>query len=533
MPGHVFVTRGDLTAIACDAWLLPGNDDDGPGTRRKWLTTASGLQHQFEGGRLQNPVSVKGCDRVWRLARAADHAAPQAFLVNTGGHHGLALSWYLDGLEQFLAALRTDGDRWRVGLERERPLIGVPMIGTGEGGADQTRGGIVKAVLQRLYRAAAADDLGADFALVTYREPDFAAAQWARKTMSESTDPWPDLEGTGLDRVAARLGAEARAGRLVLFIGAGVSAAAGLPLWNELIDRLAKRAGIGADDRAQLVKRLPVLDQARIVEARLQAERSEKLGDAVKAVMDATRPALSHLLLASLPVREVATTNYDELFEFASTLVGRPAAQLPYSPDPSTERWVLKLHGTVGHPDEIVLTREDYLAYHDQRAALAGIVQGLLITKHMLFVGFSFSDDNFHRIVYDVRKAMRPRGSRALPNTFGTALLLDDDDLRRKLWEGELEFASTQVEGDVSGSPLPAARRLEIFLDRLLSEATTNSTHLLDRTYDELLSPGERRLRDAFTEFLESARPSSEDGSHAWDEISRLARELGASPVEP
>jgi hypothetical protein len=40
---------------------------------------------------------------------------------------------------------------------------------------------------------------------------------------------------------------------------------------------------------------------------------------------------------------------------------------------------------------------EDYLRYESRRAALAGIVQSLLITKHMLFIGFGLQDDNFHR----------------------------------------------------------------------------------------------------------------------------------------
>jgi hypothetical protein len=517
MSGHLFVTRGDVTALACSAWLLPGNEDRGPGTRFSWLTSTSGLRPQFEDSRLRDADPVRGCERIWRLARPADELAPQAYLMNSGGHRGLELAWYLEGLDQFLEALRQDVDRWRVGVERDRPLIAVPMFGTGEGGADQTRGGIVKQALERLADAAEADDLGADFALVTYRAADFAAAQWARKHLAGERSLWSGLGAGGLESTAAKLALKARAGQLVLFIGAGVSHGAGLPLWGSLIRQLAERAGISPAEQDEIVNRLPVVDQARIVEAKLEDMRHESIGGAVAEIMRAPRTSLAHTLLASLPVREVATTNYDDLFELASEGAGRPAAQLPYSPDAAKDRWVLKMHGTVNQPQDIVLTRDDYLSYHEQRAALAGIVQGLLITKHMLFVGFSFSDDNFHRIVHDVRNAIRPPGSNKAAQQFGTAVLIDD------------EFATTGVSSASEDSSLAAARRLEIFLDRLLADATTTSKHLLDQTYDELLSVDERKLRGDLINFLEIARPHHSSAPAAWEEVANLARSLGAS----
>lgn len=45
------------------------------------------------------------------------------------------------------------------------------------------------------------------------------------------------------------------------------------------------------------------------------------------------------------------------------------------------------------------------------------------MTRHMLFVGFSLRDDNFHQIVYDVRKAAPRHGE--TESSFGTALFLE------------------------------------------------------------------------------------------------------------
>src|SRR5262249_34866964 len=130
----------------------------------------------------------------------------------------------------------------------------------------------------------------------------------------------------------------------------------------------------------------------------------------VQAVADrlgATHYSVVHALLATLPTTEAVTTNYDTLFEMASAAVGRPVDVLPYQAASGSRPWLLKLHGCVSKPADIVLTREDYLRYDSSRAALAGLVQGLLITRHMLFVGFSLVDDNFHRIADAVRLAVK------------------------------------------------------------------------------------------------------------------------------
>jgi len=110
-----------------------------------------------------------------------------------------------------------------------------------------------------------------------------------------------------------------------------------------------------------------------------------------------------------------------------------------------TQKWLLKMHGCVSHPEEIVLTRQQYLRYEDRNAALAGIVQALLITKHMLFLGFSLQDDNFHRVIDAVRKALsnQDKGHRSIEN-FGTCLFLIQNGLIDELWEKELDLVSME-----------------------------------------------------------------------------------------
>ena len=59
-----------------------------------------------------------------------------------------------------------------------------------------------------------------------------------------------------------------------------------------------------------------------------------------------------------------------------------------------------------------MITKQDYIRFADRFAALSGIVQSMLLTRHLLFVGFSFDDDNFQRIFDSVRKARLPKPMR-------------------------------------------------------------------------------------------------------------------------
>jgi NAD-dependent SIR2 family protein deacetylase len=49
----------------------------------------------------------------------------------------------------------------------------------------------------------------------------------------------------------------------VLFLGAGVSASAGLPLWGELLAKLAQKVHMTPEEIAEL-KKISFIDQARI-----------------------------------------------------------------------------------------------------------------------------------------------------------------------------------------------------------------------------------------------------------------------------
>jgi hypothetical protein len=348
---------------------------------------------------------------------------------------------------------------------------------------------------------------------VLHAPSDLAAAQRVRRGEEDS---W------GLPRhlrdLAEDLGERARRGQLAAFVGAGVSAAAGLPTWEQLLDELAECSGLTGELREGLA-RLPAQDAAALLARELGRERLESF---VQERFGPARYALAHALIADLPVQEFVTTNYDPLVELAAADIGRDLAVLPFDEAEPGRPWLLKLHGDAAHPESIVLTREEYLRFGDSRAALAGVLHSLLLTRHVLFVGTSMQDDDLIRIAHQVRSAAQGRSS-APRRRSGTVLALREDPARARLWERDVE---TVAMSPADTPPAEAARLLEVLLDLIGCLSTPPTGYLLDPAYRGLLNEEECALAGALRA-VERAMPP-ETGTAATEEVAALLRRLGS-----
>ena len=495
MPGHLFVVQGDVRKIASAAWLLPC--DLGGTVSPVWLEDDPELRARVDAFR---PHAVAAFADGRRVARLPGDERPHVWMVETGGYQGTAESWYAEGLAEFVAAVADEA-------AETRPKLAVaPFVGAGLGGKALDRGTLLPRLLGTLAEAAQRLDL--DVAFVTPDRRAFGAAQAFRRRDPDRS--WPTLSDR-LVHVADRLAERAASGSLVAFLGAGASRDAGLPNWRELLGRLATTASLDGPVADELAKLNPV-DQAMILEKRLGGAAG--LRERIAELLSGDTYTLTHALLAGLPATEFVTTNYDELFERAAGAAGAPVVALPYEPVKSgRQRWLLKLHGTVGSPSDIVLTREDYLRYPDRRGALAALVQALLITRHMLFVGFSLGDDNFHRIVDDVRKALGDRGSD--PQPFGTALMVRAPSFTHELWKGDLDVVALD-EAEVG-----------LVLDRVLAMSSTLTEFLLDESFAGFLTPEEAQLKSLLTPLERALSDGFE--SPLSDPVRRLLESFGSS----
>lgn len=512
MSGHVFVVHGDITRLACDAWLLPGGVEGVPG-------------ETWQGSVANEPAEAVPEDfgrsgrRVVRWRPLAP-GAPAPYLTDVGGSRGTPITWYLDAVREFVDRASRDLQNAEPRNGRSRPLVALPLVGTGQGGKRREAGAVARELMPVLYEMAGRTEL--DVALVMIEGAAYSAAQ-AERAARWGNLAFKDLEPE-LMEVARRLSRRAARGQLVLFVGAGASRAAGLPSWEGLLAELAEeRAGLAPAERSAFAQLGP-LDQANVIEERLAGE---SLGEIVARFLEdrCSHHALAHALLAALPIAETVTTNYDRLFEMASAGASRPLTVLPYerAKDPG-ERWLLKMHGCVTHPEDIVLTRDHYLAYRERREALAGIVQALLITRHMLFVGFSLKDDNFHQIIRAVRRAIRHSSGERRPRPFGTSLVVAGNPLAEAIWKDDLRLVSM----DRGTSLAEASRLLEIMLDRIAAGAVSATAHLFDPRYANVLSPAEQRLQTALRKLVDGADAEMRE-TGAWAELEALLSRLGWS----
>ena len=141
MSGHVFIVRGDLRRLACDARLIPTSRRARPGD--EWFPPG------YAGPRQGNPF-VNGGPRVQPLDRAVP-GQPRVWLGLIGSR-GKPVSWYADGAAEFLdaaaGAIASAGEPPVFG--RATSLLALPVVGTGHGGAAAMAGEVVQELLPRL-----------------------------------------------------------------------------------------------------------------------------------------------------------------------------------------------------------------------------------------------------------------------------------------------------------------------------------------------------------------------------------------------
>jgi len=503
--GHVFVVGADLTRLSCDDVLVPTD---------RSLRVSPGWSPLFPVGFLVEEGEEGVCaglqwDGDERVLEVPGDGSRRVWLVDTVDDGGRGLPWLLDGAREALAAVAG-----REVLEpahgRARRLVGLPALGTGWGGAAGERGALLQQLIPVLREAA--EEHGFDVALVLRGPSDLAAAQRVRRGEDTGWD-LPDE----LRELAGQLGGKARRGQLAVFVGAGVSAAAGLPTWERLVEELAERSGLDDELRAGL-SRLPPQDSAALLARELGRDRLE---DFVKERFGPGPYALAHALVADLPVQELVTTNYDPLVELAASDLGRKVRVLPFEEAEPGSPWLLKLHGDAAHPESVVLTREEYLQLGDARAALAGVLHSLLLTRHVLFVGTSMLDDDLIRIAHQVRSVLRLQGQDS-GRRRGTVLALREDAARARLWEQDVETVAMCPAGTTATE---AARRLEVFLDLIGCLSTPPTGYLLDPAYSGLLDEEERALAAALTGV--AGVVGEEARSLAAEEVLALLRRLG------
>jgi hypothetical protein len=196
--------------------------------------------------------------------------------------------------------------------------------------------------------------------------------------------------------------------RLLPFIGAGVSmsvtwaAANGEttrgPSWSELVEQATRILDFETPDLARVRGTdLQILEYFK----KKHADQTAKLTNWLSQTFppnDALLQSEIHCELARLEKCKVFyTTNFDSFLERAFSLHGRTPDVIAVEAQMGNMQGncdIVKFHGDLDHPDQIVLTESDYEKRLRLSTAMDFRLRADLLGRVVLFIGYSFRDPN-------------------------------------------------------------------------------------------------------------------------------------------
>jgi len=199
-----------------------------------------------------------------------------------------------------------------------------------------------------------------------------------------------------------------REGDAALFVGAGISRAAGYVDWKQLLKEIAEELELDIDRETDLV----ALAQFHVNRRGGRDRLNQLLIDEFLEHVELT-PA--HHLIASLPVSTVWTTNYDDLLEVAFEAAHKRTDVKRRRDDfavtrKRTDATIYKMHGDKTSPAEAILTKEDYETYDGTRELFTIALKSDLAKKTFLFLGVSFSDPNIMYVLGRMKQLLESNG---------------------------------------------------------------------------------------------------------------------------
>jgi hypothetical protein len=201
-------------------------------------------------------------------------------------------------------------------------------------------------------------------------------------------------------------------GRCIVFVGSGLSAGARLPTWKQLLlDVIAEMASAlpGGEREEEELRKL--VDQGKLLEVADHCK--ERMGSSFHTLLtdklrgDKEAIPETFRLLMHIPFAAWVTTNYDKLLEraYSEELGGYPRVLTHMDTEPlgrllfDDGKFVLKAHGDIDRHGTVVLTSRDYAEIIHSNPSFNAVFTSLLLTRALLFVGYSLSDPDFRLLL--------------------------------------------------------------------------------------------------------------------------------------
>jgi SIR2-like domain len=217
-----------------------------------------------------------------------------------------------------------------------------------------------------------------------------------------------------------------RDGRLIPFVGAGLSKPLGLPDWSTLIDFVAKQLDYDPEVFKLNGNDLQLVEYYVAVKGSIGPLRSE-MDRRFNPSDDQIRESRAHGALVEMKLPLIYTTNYDRIIERAFGLKGAAAHTIANLDDiaaapANTSTQIVKLHGTFDDDASLVLTETSYFDRLEFESPIDIKMRADILGKTLLFIGYSLNDINIRYMLYKLHKLRRQMRREALryPSAFLT-----------------------------------------------------------------------------------------------------------------
>jgi len=217
-----------------------------------------------------------------------------------------------------------------------------------------------------------------------------------------------------------------RDGRLIPFVGAGLSKPLGLPDWSTLMDFIAKELDYEPEVFKLNGNDLQLAEYYVIIKRSIGPLRSE-MDRRFNPSDDQIRESRAHSALVEMELPLIYTTNYDRIIERAFRLREaryHPIANLDdiASAPADTRTQIVKLHGTFDDDASLILTETSYFDRLEFESPIDIKMRADILGKTLLFIGYSLNDINIRYMLYKLHKMRRQMRREALryPTAFLT-----------------------------------------------------------------------------------------------------------------
>lgn len=193
-------------------------------------------------------------------------------------------------------------------------------------------------------------------------------------------------------------------GKLILFVGNGVSMNLGLSGWEHLINWIAMELGYEPDIYKQYGNYLSLAEYYVLKDGNMGKLRSwmDKEWNTLEENILIASKIHRYIVQGRFPV--IYTTNYDNWIEIAHDFYGVPYNKIVTVGDISKEteraREIIKFHGDFSDDHSIVLTESSFLRRLQFESPLDIKLQADILGKSVLFIGYSLSDINIRQLFY-------------------------------------------------------------------------------------------------------------------------------------